>query len=222
MFYDGKLIHCHKLKPGGPHHIPPLVFHNVMGQERQQEDSPSFYNEEEIDAVIEEVGVNPFCLYIQGRNGFLQSGWYSLDAHTSTKGCICDFPQVVTQTTTLAKKIVTAEIFMSLIRSAIIWYLATSTSICIATQARDARRSCRESRRCRTEAQYRTISHDRTVDQPHEFLGCNDCFGQGSRTRDGREKQEPLVAVEPPQASYDKHRHRNCFQTRPMQAFPKK
>ena len=95
MFYDGKLIHCHKLKPGGPHHIPPLVFHNVMGQERQQEDSPSFYNKEEIDAVFEEVGVNPFCLYIQGRNGFLQSGWYSLDAHTSTKGCICDFPQVV-------------------------------------------------------------------------------------------------------------------------------
>ena len=29
-----------------------------------------------------------------------------------------------------------------------------------------------ESRRCRTEARYRTISHDRTVDQPHEFLGC--------------------------------------------------
>ena len=31
-------------------------------------------------------------------------------------------------------------------------------------------RSYRESRRCRTEARYRTISHDRTVDQPHEFL----------------------------------------------------
>ena len=43
-----------------------------------------------------------------------------------------------------------------------------------------ATRSYRESRRCQTEAQYRTISHDRTVDQPHEFLGCNDFFGQGS------------------------------------------
>ena len=43
-----------------------------------------------------------------------------------------------------------------------------------------ATRSYRESRRCRTEARYRTISHDRTVDQPHEFLGCNDFFGQGS------------------------------------------
>ena len=43
-----------------------------------------------------------------------------------------------------------------------------------------ATRSYRESRRCRTEARYRTISHDRPVDQPHEFLGCNDFFGQGS------------------------------------------
>ena len=25
-----------------------------------------------------------------------------------------------------------------------------------------------------------------------------------------------------PQTSYDKRRHRNCFQTRPLQAFPKK
>ena len=39
---------------------------------------------------------------------------------------------------------------------------------------------CR-SHRCwteRSEARYRTISHDRAVDQPHEFLGCNDFFGQ--------------------------------------------
>ena len=36
------------------------------------------------------------------------------------------------------------------------------------------------SRRRRTEARYRTILHDRTVDQPHEVLGCNDFFGQGS------------------------------------------
>ena len=40
--------------------------------------------------------------------------------------------------TTLAKKIVTAEIFMRLIRSAIMWYLATSTSICNASSRRAA------------------------------------------------------------------------------------
>ena len=43
-----------------------------------------------------------------------------------------------------------------------------------------ATRRYRESHQCRTEARYRTISHDRTADQPHEFLGCNDFFGQGS------------------------------------------
>ena len=37
-----------------------------------------------------------------------------------------------------------------------------------------ATRSYREPRRCRTEARYCTISHDRTFDQPHEFLGCKD------------------------------------------------
>ena len=26
------------------------------------------------------------------------------------------------------------------------------------------------------------ISHDRTADQSHEYLGCNDFFGQGSST----------------------------------------
>ena len=42
-----------------------------------------------------------------------------------------------------------------------------------------ATRSYRESRHCRTEARYRTISHDQTVDQLHEFLGCNDFFWPG-------------------------------------------
>ena len=50
-----------------------------------------------------------------------------------------------------------------------------------AMQRELATRRVRESRRCRTKARYRTISHDRTVDQPHEFLGCNDFFGQGSK-----------------------------------------
>ena len=46
-------------------------------------------------------------------------------------------------------------------------------------RARDAQTD-RGPRRCRTEARYRTVSHDRTADQPHEFLGCDDFFGQGS------------------------------------------
>ena len=39
-----------------------------------------------------------------------------------------------------------------------------------------ATRRYREPRRCRTEARLRTISHGQTVDQSHEFLGCNDFF----------------------------------------------
>ena len=45
-----------------------------------------------------------------------------------------------------------------------------------------AMRRYRGSRRCRTEVsevRYRTILHDLTIDQPHEFLGCNDFFWQG-------------------------------------------
>ena len=49
----------------------------------------------------------------------------------------CHFPRSI-GSTTLAKKIVTAEIFMRLIRSAIMWYLATSTSICNASSRRAA------------------------------------------------------------------------------------
>ena len=64
---------------------------------------------------------------------------------------------------------------MRLIRSAIMWYHGTSTS------SRDAQTD-RGSRRCRTQAQYRTILHDRTADHPHEFLGSHNVFGQVSRT----------------------------------------
>ena len=81
-------------------------------------------------------------------------------------------------TTTLAKKIVTAEKFMGLIDSAIMWYRgiasfdSTSTqpaclSVCV-SRARVADRSW-----CRL------ISHDRTADQSHEYLGCNDFFWPG-------------------------------------------
>ena len=75
--------------------------------------------------------------------------------------------------TTLAKKIVTAQIFMRLIRSAIMWYHATSTSICSARSWHAVPRVASMSNRS-------SISHDRTADQSHEYLGCNDFFGQGS------------------------------------------
>ena len=75
--------------------------------------------------------------------------------------------------TTLAKKIVTAEIFMRLIRSAIMWYHATSTSICNASSRRAVPRVAPMSNRS-------SISHDRTADQSHEYLGCIDFFGQVS------------------------------------------
>ena len=62
---------------------------------------------------------------------------------------------------------------MRLISRAIVWYRASvphrrDLSHC-ASRARVADRS-----RCRM------ISHDRTADQSHEYLGCNDFFGQGS------------------------------------------
>ena len=71
------------------------------------------------------------------------------------------------------KKIVTAKIFMRLIYSSIRWYqlrfdIDVTHGIC-ALRARVADRS-----RCRM------ISQDRTVDQPHEYLSCNNFFGQGS------------------------------------------
>ena len=48
------------------------------------------------------------------------------------------FPCALTCCTTLAKKVVTGEIFMRLLRSAIMWYHATSMSICTAR----SRRAC--------------------------------------------------------------------------------
>ena len=60
-----------------------------------------------------------------------------------------------TTTTTLAKKIVTAEIFMRLIRTAIMWYHARSTSICNASSRRAEPRVASMSNRS-------LVSHDFT------------------------------------------------------------
>ena len=50
----------------------------------------------------------------------------------------------------------------------------------------------RESRRCRTVARYRTLSHDRTVDQPHEFLGCNDFLARVVERHESCKLASPL------------------------------
>ena len=73
---------------------------------------------------------------------------------------------------------------MRLISSVIVWYRASVRHRrdpgCCASRAHVADRS-----RCRM------ISHDRTADQSHEYLGCNDFFGQGSSTR-GRKNPRSL------------------------------
>ena len=70
------------------------------------------------------------------------------------------------------------------------WYLIDfDLQLQVQVQRELATISYRQSRRCRTEARYRTISYDRTVDQPHEFLGCNDFLGQGSSNKRNQRKQ---------------------------------
>lgn len=61
LFYESRLVHCHVMKPGGPRHIPPLVFHSVTGQEERDPDSPSFYNSQEVQAVVDEVLLTSSC-----------------------------------------------------------------------------------------------------------------------------------------------------------------
>ena len=41
------------------------------------------------------------------------------------------------------------------------------------------RGSCASRARVADRGRCREISHDRTADQAHEYLGCNDFFGQG-------------------------------------------
>ncbi|XP_065191165.1 probable helicase with zinc finger domain [Sycon ciliatum] len=55
LFYDSQLVSSYTKSPTGPHHIPPMVFRNVRGQETQDADSPSFYNVHEAAAVVEAV-----------------------------------------------------------------------------------------------------------------------------------------------------------------------
>ena len=44
---------------------------------------------------------------------------------------------------------------------------------------------CASRARVADRSRCRMISHDRTADQSHEYLGCNDFFGQGSTIAEG-------------------------------------
>lgn len=55
LFYKNKLTCCAKLSQTGPQNIPPLKFIGVDGQEAQDEDSPSYYNNYEALKITEQV-----------------------------------------------------------------------------------------------------------------------------------------------------------------------
>ena len=85
-----------------------------------------------------------------------------------------------TFSTTLAKKIVPAETFMRLICSSIMWYRAPRATV----RAIDVTRGiCAPRARLANRSQCCMISHDCTADQSHEYLSCNDFFGQGSKLK---------------------------------------
>ena len=73
----------------------------------------------------------------------------------------------------LAKTIVTAEKFMRLIQQS---DRVISCDIDLRFDIDATRGASRVADRSRCHL----ISHDRTADQSHEYLGCNDFFGQGS------------------------------------------
>ena len=70
---------------------------------------------------------------------------------------------------------------MRLIRSAIMRHQATSTSICNATHDAQIPQDRDDVEPKLDIARYHMIG---LSDQPHEFLGCNDFFGQGSTRAD--------------------------------------
>ena len=55
LFYNNHLICRAQFQPDGPKHIQPLQFVGVDGQERQDSDSPSYYNDDEVSKIVEEV-----------------------------------------------------------------------------------------------------------------------------------------------------------------------
>lgn len=55
LFYKNKLTCKAKFPAGGPVHLPAVKFVAVDGQEEQDEDSPSYFNNQEAIKVAEEV-----------------------------------------------------------------------------------------------------------------------------------------------------------------------
>ena len=55
LFYNNRLTCRAQFQADGPKRIPPLQFIGVDGRERQDVDSPSFYNDEEATKIVEEV-----------------------------------------------------------------------------------------------------------------------------------------------------------------------
>lgn len=55
LFYKNKLTCRAEFPRTGPRNIPPLKFIGVDGQEAQEEDSPSYYNDHEALKIIEQV-----------------------------------------------------------------------------------------------------------------------------------------------------------------------
>ena len=57
LFYKNKLT-CKAVFPEtGPRDFPPIKFVGVTGRECQDEDSPSYYNQDEALKIVEQVGV---------------------------------------------------------------------------------------------------------------------------------------------------------------------
>ena len=55
LFYKSQLTCCAKFPSSGPKDVPPLRLVGVEGQEDQDEDSPSFYNNNEATKIAEQV-----------------------------------------------------------------------------------------------------------------------------------------------------------------------
>ena len=59
LFYKNKLTCRAEFPATGPQNVPPLKFVGVDGQEAQEEDSPSYYNNHEALKITEQVRASP-------------------------------------------------------------------------------------------------------------------------------------------------------------------
>ena len=78
-------------------------------------------------------------------------------------------------------------------------------------------------RQCQTKARYGTLSHDRTVKQPHDFLGCYDILARASSrctviARNGRQNPYILIWLGPGQRTGRRRGSVSCTETSPIQS----